>query len=718
MDVVFTISTSMSVYKKIRNGENNMITDFRPPAVPLITVDPYFSIWSCANNLYDDYTRHWTGKPNAMTGIALIDGEPWRFAGLTEMHQSVHPFFFGTRELQGMEQKSLKVKPLSSIYMFEGGGISLEVNFTTPLLMDNLDLMSRPASYISFKACSIDGNEHNLKIYFDVTGESCIDIPGQPDQKAVWGRKQINDNAEGLYMGSFRQSILAKCGDDLRIDWGYLYLVLPGENKHGYISSYKMRKEFAKNGIIERSDDNRKPRDVYDDMPVLATVIELKVEDDTPAEDFIILAYDDIYSIEYFHQSLPAYWRRNGLSFADMLTKSIEEYEDIMVRCNDFNRMLLEKGKASGGAKYADILALAYRQSITAHKLVVDNDGNTLFISKECFSNGCAATVDVSYPSIPIFLLYNTELVKGMLRPIFKFALSGDWPYEFAPHDAGRYPKVNGQVYRLKNGWVEKDTPSGKRMEYGIIKESEPEGQMPVEECGNMLIMAAAIAMVDNNTEFAEQNWDQLAIWANYLVSNGFDPGRQLCTDDFAGHLAHNANLSIKAIIGIGGYSMLCSMMGDKEKADKYIKIAKEMSRKWEELAREEDHYKLTFTDDNTWSLKYNMVWDDIFGLNLFSKEVKEREAAYYLKKKNKYGTPLDNRSSFTKADWLVWAAALSSNNEDFIELIEPLWDFLNESPSRVPFTDWYGTTDRLERSFHHRSVVGGLFIKLLKDKK
>ncbi len=162
----------------------------------------------------------------------------------------------------------------------------------------------------------------------------------------------------------------------------------------------------------------------------------------------------------------------------------------------------------------------------------------------------------------------------------------------------------------------------------------------------------------------------------------------------------------------------MCRMMGETEKADKYLGIAREMSKKWEELAREGDHYKLTFVDDNTWSLKYNMVWDDIFGLNLFPREVKEREVAYYLKKKNKYGTPLDNRSTFTKADWLVWAATLSSNKKDFIELIEPLWNFLNESPSRVPFCDWYGTTDRLERSFQHRSVVGGVFIKLLKDKK
>jgi len=482
-----------------------MNTQLRPPAVPLITVDPYFSVWSCADNLYDDYTRHWTGKPNSMTGIALIDGEPWRFAGLTQLHTEVHPFYFGTREIQGMEQKSLTVKPLSTIYLFEGGGISLQVTFTTPLLPNDMELLSRPISYISFKACSTDGKKHDVKIYFDVTGEWCVDVPQQPDQKVTWGRKRINENTEALFMGSFRQNILAKCGDDLRIDWGYLHLVLPGANKHGYTGSYKMRKEFAKNSLIEKYDDDRKPRDVYDDCPVLASVIEWTFDENTPAEDFILLAYDDIYSIEYFHEYLMAYWRRTGLSFEDMLAKSVHEYEKIMKMCNDFDAELIQQGIASGGEKYADILALSYRQAIAAHKLVTDRDGNALFISKECFSNGCAATVDVSYPSIPLFLLYNTEFVKGMMLPIFKFALSGDWPYEFAPHDAGRYPKLNGQVYRLKNGWVEKKTLSGIKIEYGIVKEAEPEGQMPVEECGNMLIMATAVSIADRNADFAKE---------------------------------------------------------------------------------------------------------------------------------------------------------------------------------------------------------------------
>ena len=705
------------VLKNQRNEENLMKNVLiRPPAVPLVTVDPYFSVWSCADNLYDDYTRHWTGKPNSLTGIILIDGKPWRFAGLTEIHKSVHPFYFSSREIQGMEQKSLEIKPLSSIYTFEASGVRLIVDFTTPLLLNNLDLMSRPISYISFKVYSIDEKDHDIKIYIDVNGEWCVNNPGESDQKVIWGQKQINDagnDIKALYMGSFEQNILAKCGDDIRIDWGYLYLVLPGKNKRGYSGSYKMRKEFSKNGYIEEQYDNKQPRNVYDDMPVIASVINLSTKKDgSPAEDFIVIAYDDIYSIEYFHEKLPAYWKRNGLGFEEMLILSVKDYKDIKTKCCEFNETLISEGIISGGERYADLLSLAYRQAIAAHKLVVDTKSKVLFISKECFSNGCAATVDISYPSAPLFLLYNTELIKGMLRPVFRFASSDEWPFEFAPHDVGTYPKVNGQVYGLKkdrNNTGTNDLTKNRPV-------YELEWQMPVEECGNMLIMVTAISIIDKNVEFAIENWDLLSKWADYLVENGFDPQNQLCTDDFAGHLAHNTNLSIKSIMGIGGYSILCKMKGDDERANSYMETAIKMAKMWEVNASDGDHYKLTFKDDNTWSLKYNMVWDEIFALNLFSASVRTKEISYYFKKQNRYGTPLDCRNSFTKADWLVWVAAFASNNEDFMKIIEPIWDFLNESPSRVPFSDWYGTTDRLERSFQHRSVVGGVYIKLLKD--
>ncbi|WP_438347010.1 glutaminase domain-containing protein [Paenibacillus sp. FA6] len=676
-----------------------MTVQFRPPAVPLVTVDPYFSVWSAADRLSDEHTTHWTNKRNSMTGIIMIDGRPRRFIGKTKLDESVdYP------EPDAMEQTALEVTALSSKYRFEGDGIQLEVDFTTPLLLSELDILSRPASYVTFRVHSVDEKTHDVKIYFDITGEWCVNAP---DQQIVWTRKPTSNGIVSLCMGSEEQPVLQRVGDNVRIDWGYVYLaVSESEQINTVIQSCHIRKEFIDSGNVTMSDDVRQPRAVEDDTPVMAAIFDFGKVNEEKRSQYAVLAYDDIQSIEYFNRPLNAYWRRDGLSFEEMLASAFAQYDEIMSKCDAFDQELKNESVNVGGSKYADILSLAYRQSIAAHKLVVDESGQILFLSKECFSNGCIGTVDVSYPSIPLYLRYNPELIKGMMRPIFRYSVTEEWPYDFAPHDVGCYPKANGQVYG----------------------DNKMESQMPIEECGNMLIMAAAVCLSENTADFADEYWDLLTKWANYLEVNGLDPNNQLCTDDFAGHLAHNANLSIKAIIGIGAYSVLCEMKGKTDEARRYYDAAKDMASQWVMMDQAGDHYKLTFdSSEDTWSLKYNLVWDNLFGLDLFPSEVLEKEIAHYFFKQNRYGTPLDSRHTYTKSDWLVWCASMAKPKEEFMAMIVPLWKSLHESPSRVPVTDWYDTvsgqqivydTANGKVGFQNRSVVGGLYIKLLQPFK
>jgi hypothetical protein len=231
-----------------------------------------------------------------------------------------------------------------------------------------------------------------------------------------------------------------------------------------------------------------------------------------------------------------------------------------------------------------------------------------------------------------------------------------------------------------------------------------------------MLILMAALARVEGNAAFSEKYWPQLTKWAEYLKEKGLDPENQLSTDDFAGHLAHNANLSIKAILALGSYGMLCEMTGRKTDAALYRKTAQEFAKKWGELAAEGDHYRLAFDKPGTWSQKYNLVWDRLLGLGLFLPDVARREIAFYLTKQNQFGLPLDNRKDYTKLDWILWTATLTERPGDFEKLVEPAYRFAQESPSRVPLTDWYDTVTGKQQGFQARSVVGGLFIRMLAD--
>ena len=79
-------------------------------------------------------------------------------------------------------------------------------------------------------------------------------------------------------------------------------------------------------------------------------------------------------------------------------------------------------------------------------------------------------------------------------------------------------------------------------------------------------------------------------------------------------------------------------------------------------------------------------------------------------------GLPLDNRKTWAKLDWTVWTATMAETPEDFEAFIAPLYRFAQESPSRVPLTDWYWTDSGKQAGFQARSTVGGVFIKLLAD--
>lgn len=657
-----------------QNLSSEKLPPMRPPAVPLIAHDPYFSIWSAADRLTDSVTRHWTGKPNSLIALVRIDAKTYALTGGSKF--------------PALDQTGLEVLPTRTIYHFRGSGVNLELTFFTPALPDDLDVLSRPLSYVEWDIRSTDGKQHEIALYFDASSELVVNTPDQ----AVSATRVLMDGQTVLRIGSREQPILAKRGDDLRIDWGYLYLA--AGRPDGFTAAIGSRRQeigaFSNDGRLPDSDE------LLDNATVLAFAVDLGKIDSRPASRYMMIGYDDIYAIEYLDRRERAWWRRNGANAAALLSMARRDHDTLLQKSKAFDAQLMGDLRTIGGEKYARLATLAYRQTLAAHKLVADADGTPMFFPKENFSNGCIATVDVIYPSAPFTLLFNPRLLEAQLYPVLEYARLQRWHWPFAPHDLGTYPLANGQVYG-----------GGERTE---------ENQMPVEESGNMLILMAALAKVEGNATFAERYWRELTKWAEYLKNKGLDPENQLSTDDFAGHLAHNANLSIKAILALGSYGMLAEMTGRKQAAAEYHATAQQFAKKWMEMAKDGDHYRLAFDKPGTWSQKYNLVWDRLLGLNLFPAEVARTEIAFYKTRQNKYGLPLDNRKGNTKLDWVLWTATLADNQADFEKLVAPAYQFANDSESRVPLTDWYDTVTAKQQGFQARSVVGGLFIKMLSD--
>ncbi len=660
----------------------------RPPAVPLITNDPSFSVWSMSDKLTDGPTKHWSEAAQPFTGMARIDGKSFRWMG-----GPAHGFRMP--ESTAMQQTSVEITPLHSRYRFTAAGVDLRVTFFTPLFPQDLDVLSRPVTYLTWSAVSNDGKSHQVDLLLDVDPAIAVT---DPSEQVTWSKAHVR-GLSVLSIGTRDQSILNRSGDRIRIDWGYFRLAVPDSEPSTISLTTDAVAQFITNGKLDDDDDLSFPRPAGGSgsrAAHLALSLPFGTVGTTPVERHVELAYTDNYSIEYLGRRLHGYWQRNGMTESGLLQISEKEYASLEARGVKFDDSLTQDMRKVGGDDYAYLAALVFRQTIAAHKLVADLDGTPMLFSKENDSNGCIDTVDVTYPSSPFFLFFNPQLLKAQLEPLMRYAALPRWKFPFAPHDLGTFPLADGQVY------------GG-----GELNE---ENQMPVEESGNLLLMVAALGRAEGNWDFARHYMPQLTQWAEYLSSKGMDPENQLSTDDFAGHLAHNTNLSIKAIEALGAFVQIARGVGDDKLAAHYEAVVKPMPGKWQQMALDGDHYKLAFDQPGTWSQKYNLVWDSILDLHLFPSNVMQTEWAYYSRHLQPFGLPLDGRKSITKLDWEVWTATLAPEPAQYQDLLHRLVVWTDQTPSRVPTTDFYDTISGKQMSFQARSVVGGIFIKALAD--
>ena len=583
--------------------------------------------------------------------------------------------------VQVAQQKSVDVMATSTYYTFTCGPVELDLVFTAPMVITDLDLISTPINYISYRVRSTDGAAHDVQFYFATTPIMTVNEAFQAVDVELVNERGV----DYVKAGSTAQNVLGRVGDLISIDWGYLYL--PAVNgKAVFAPTAITENTFVTTGSLPACADK-----VTNQSPANTTTLAYCHDfgSVTTGSSYMMIGYDEIKDIRYFGQDYPGYWARNGKTITEAFDDFRDNYDSNMRRAREQDQIIYDDALASANRQYAELLSGVYRQVLAAHKLFQDDGGRLLYFSKENNSNGCVNTVDLTYPSAPLFLMYNTDLQKGMMTSIFEYSKTRRWTKQFAAHDLGTYPHANGQVYG---------------------------GDMPLEESGNMLTVAAMISKIDGNTDWVDTYWSICGQWVRYLVSNGQDPANQLCTDDFAGHWAHNANLAIKAIMGIAGYAEMAKMKGLNSTYEQYMQKAREMAAKWMEDADDGNHYRLAYDREGTWSQKYNLVWDKMWGLDLFP-GVAEKEITFYLNRQNTYGLPLDSRQPYTKSDWIMWTASMASNNRRFQSLANNVYKWANETVTRWPLSDWYYTDSPKAVGFRARSVIGGFWMKVLMDK-
>ena len=660
----------------------------RPPCTPLSVVSPYQSTWSCADNLFDAFPKHWAGATVGMSCMASIDGGVYRLMG---------PPGLSSTDLPTPSQMALKVTPTSSSYTFHTPTVELNVTFITPsfeLDDDTTKMKDLPITYLTFSSISLDEAQHDVKIYFDTSAEAAVkDVVEQVEMS-----RSSTPASTTLSVGTTSQNYLSS--NDDRINWGYQHVsILNTDSLSTALSSDMSSRNSFASSLPLPADDSTLIRACSDNWPVLAISFSLPpVNPSSPSSSFLLLSYDEVQTMDYFGSVLEPFWKSIFPSTEDMITYALENYEEAISTSLSYDESHTSALSEVGGTKYAELLSLVHRQ-VTGGlaKTLSPDKTETWMWMKEISSDGDISTVDVIYPAAPFFLYTSPETLRRMFLPLLLYSYnatgaSPDYEYDFswAPHHLGVWPTCDI-----------------------LAKDQE---QMPVEESGNFLIMIAAVAKQQNgDVAYLEKYWDLLETWADYNVRSLPDPGEQLCTDDFEGASPHNVNLAAKGIVGTGAYALLLSMKGDKDGAEKYMNVAKDLVGNWSASGMDVDgtHTRLQYDLDDTWSMKYNLLFDRVLSLDLFDTSVIESDLSYYDAHVNEYGVPLDSRASFSKSDWLMWMYALGTD-EQFSAQVDKLWKFADETESRVPLSDWFDTVTGKQQGFQARPVQGGMYARML----
>lgn len=646
------------------------------PSIPLIVKDPYLNVWQMADNLYDDWARHWTGAIKAMAGMVRIDGKPYKFMGLVGQYPQVDI----------IPQKSLEIYPTRTKISFENKYIRLELVFLTPALPRDYKLLSLPLTYILTSVSSLDGASHSVQLYFDISAEWA---GGDASKEVVWDGEKLRAGKEELFIHKVQlahQKILQEVND--YPDWGFAIWGTRWEETTGWEAGAdtKVRVAFLEGKELGDDGDWEQPRAINDRWPVFAFSFDLGKVGKNPVRRHLLIGYIREQATSFAGNICLPVWKSYFNDWRDMLVFAWDHFSFINSSCESMDKELLDEAKKVGGEEYAFLLSLIHRQVLGACDLVYTRQGMFQFM-KEISSGSFIQTVDVIFPASPFFLALNPELLRMQLEPVLIVSQSENWKEPFAPHDLGRYPIAQNQSYGAP---------------------------MPVEECGNMLLMVAGYVKYGKDPSWLRKYWETLRQWADYLSEKGIEPENQLCTDDFTGPSALNVNLAAKAIAGVAGFSYVCDALGYKELSTKYRERAKEMLDVWLRRADAKTHLSRIYDEPDTWSLKYNIYYAKLVGVNIFPKEIIEREVEFYLSKMNKYGVALDERFNYTKADWLSWVAFMSEDKTKRDKILKTLVAFVKETPDKVPFTDWYDTQTGKVVGFRARPVLGAFYGLLL----
>ncbi|KAL4786172.1 hypothetical protein BJX76DRAFT_322099 [Aspergillus varians] len=641
-----------------------------PPVLPLIVRNPYLSTWlgNSRDVPWSKWPIFYTGDELGLSLMAQIPSTDTVYPLLGKPHETLpesqyeFPTYLGAKYDASTTNLSYSIQPHTS-----AAPLNITISFLSPITPTSTLRQSIPASYITVYVDS----DVTVNIYMDINGRW---VSGAPESQITWQfetERASVDTSPTLQRWRIQretQLLLSEIRD--RAEWGTIHFTAPAGVQYQSGAAPSVRRTFAARGSLTNVNDAGF-REIKDREPVFAFSKSF-----VPSRKSRVTIDSVTFTIGLIQDTVVQYASARGLTLMRPLWKSwfssaesllsfhYYDFANATSLAANYSLQLADDAYESGAQDYVDIVALSARQVMGATTFSGTPDDPILFL-KEISSNGNFQTIDVIFPAFPFFLYTNPRWLAYLLEPLIEHMLSGQYPNKYAMHDLGtHFPNATGH-------------PDG------------ADEYMPVEECGNILIMGLAIvnSMIydkdsaassiwstggETTTTLEEsagyfplnefqtlsgiemqdgkwggaasgrsqaEKWIQRSYrlwkqWTSYLIEFSLEPANQLSTDDFAGWLALQTNLALKGIIGIHAMSKLAEVGGYKEDVAYYKNISETYIAKWEKfgMSRDNTHAKLAYNWYGSWTTIYNLYAD--------------AQLCFHLE-----GTPLDPSPLFRQSD-------------------------------------------------------------------
>ncbi|KAF9791272.1 hypothetical protein BJ322DRAFT_439174 [Thelephora terrestris] len=663
-------------------AQNWTVTPFIPPATPLAVRGPYLQSWMnqgvTNGSLNSGWQSYRDGSKLTWTGFLRVDGQLFDWMG---DRQNYTPAV----------QKETVFTSTKTVITMTCGSVDLTATFLSPIEPTDLVNQSIPLSYLGVEVASNDGNPHQVELFTDIDGEWLA----QPDQFVQW-----NTTVGDVVTHQFSLQNQTQFGEvNGRLRYGsivYSTEQVPGLTYQAGAAGV-VKPAFQTTGALNNSVDPQF-RVIQNNWPTVAFAHNLGTVLSTKTPPIV-------YTIGYVRDPLvqfpnlpnvnnlrgPYYLTRYN-SISNMITAFLNDYTNALARATDFDNKLFTDALdiTPQVNDYANILALSVRQMFGNIELTSGWDGTT-YVQTDIMAflnDGFTNAVDIIYSAWPALLYTNPAIGRYLLEPLLAYQLANPVQGGYAIHDLGAsYPNVTGSS-----------------IDY------------PVEASGDQLIMALSYTQKTSDNTLITKYQSLYDQFGTYLTQNGLYMASQFSSDSFAGALPNQTNLAVKSIVALKAASEIFLILGDTNKSQHYDSVSASFLTQWQNVALSLDksHYTLSYRNDPSWSLLYNLYADRLLGLNVFPPSVYQTQTKWYATKLDQYGIRLDSRSSDAKTDWQLWTAATVTDSSLRTTMISLVKKYVTSGINSGPFPDRYNSVNGQMATFMDRTVVGGHFALLI----